>query len=180
MTYPEYILAFESILYGLIITKIIDQWNRIIQRRKEYKHYWPFYLFTVTVFLLIVFVYLANFDLVRYENQMDSYYGFLLFGVLPPTCFAFLSFQMFPHDQDKDLKHFLFTNRKLILLPSSVYFTFFTTEIAIRNGFGIEIALAAGIVLMTIMTMFVRKYRFLEAYVVLSFALTVFLMLRSV
>lgn len=179
MTYPEYILAFESILYGLIITRIVDQWNRIIQNRSEYKHYWAFYLLTISVFLMIAYVYLSNFHPDRYSDFMGNYRGFVLFGVLPPTCFAFISFQMFPPKKEKDQKKFVFTNRVVILLPSAVYFSFFTAYRFFLTGFGIEIAFALGIIALTIATMFIKRYWFLETYIVLSFAMSIFLMFTS-
>ena len=176
MTIDEYLLAFESILYGLMVSRIIVQWNKILQNSKQYQHYWAFYMPTITVFLLIVYVYSQNWNPERYE-LMKRILNFLLLGVIPPTIFSFISYQLFPHAGNVNLKTFLMESRRKVLAPMIIFFSFFTGYIFIINGWTMEVILGMFLLLLAIAVFFYRKYWVLEVFTVSLFVFTLWLYL---
>lgn len=176
MSYDEYLLAFESILYGLMVSRIIVEWNKILQNSESYGHYWAYYLFTFTVFLIIVHVYLQNWDRERYD-MMNRSAAFLLLGVLPPTIFSFISYQLFPHKTDVDLKVFLMESKMKILVPAFIFYSFFTAFMIFRYGWHTSNILAVVIQLFGFGVLFNKKYWVFEVYIVLLFVFTLWLYL---
>jgi uncharacterized membrane protein YhdT len=126
MSSAEYILAFESILYGLIVSRILVKWNYMIQDDPPKRQYWAFWLFTVTVFLLIIYVYAVNgMNMDRHYQLMDSPKSFLFYAVLPPALFTFIVYQMFPREfKDVDLKEYILHYRARVIIPLIIYIAF--------------------------------------------------------
>ena len=54
MTEFSYLLAFESLLYGLLISKFLDTWNTVISNRDKNKFFWPHTVLSFTILLYIV------------------------------------------------------------------------------------------------------------------------------
>lgn len=123
MQNTDYILAFESILYGLIVSKILVKWSEMI-REKSKAVYWAYPLLTINVFLLVVHVFWANsegqhFDVI--ETPLD----FLLRIVAPPALFTFMTYEMFPSRfKNTNQKTFLLQNRNKIFIPIAIYTAF--------------------------------------------------------
>jgi hypothetical protein len=149
-----------------------------LQNENEYKHYWAYYLFTLSIFLLIVYAFVDNADIERYRRMYNPR-NFLLIGVLPPTLFAFCSYQLFPHEtKGVDLKEFFFINRWKIFLPGIVYAVHFTSLKALESSF-LDPRLIASYIIISVGTLVlvIQKYWLLEVVSVLLFlfAISIFL-----
>jgi hypothetical protein len=120
MSVEEYFLAFESILYGLIISRILIKWSEMANV-KATAIYWEYIILTVNVFLLIVNVYWAN----RYPGHYDDVTNplmFLLVIVVPPSLFTFMTYQMFPNEHsNRNLREYLVDHRKKIFIPWTLF-----------------------------------------------------------
>ncbi len=128
MTNEEYILAFESILYGLIISRILVKWNYMIQDDQPKKQYWAFWTFSLAIFLLIIYVFITNKIYDHYQNMVDEK-TFLLYAVFPPSLFTIIVYQMFPKEfKQVDLKEYLMKYRNRIIIPLIVYMIFTLTQ----------------------------------------------------
>jgi hypothetical protein len=138
----------------------------MLQNKDLFKHYWAFYLLTVSIFLLIVYAYISYASIDR-DQMMRTPINFLLLGVLPPTLFAFCSYQIFPHRLDGvDLKEFLLTNRWKIFLPGILYGIYFTVFKALQT-FDKMIFIAGAVLVLSIIALSSRKYWVLEVFSVL-------------
>ena len=123
MAVEEYFLAFESILYGLIISRILIKWSEMANV-KTTAVYWGYIILTINVFLLIVNVYWANRGAVHYEDVTNPLM-FLLVVVVPPSLFTFMTYQMFPNEHNrKNLKEYLIEHRKKIFIPWTVFLVY--------------------------------------------------------
>ncbi|MFY0689302.1 MAG: hypothetical protein JXQ90_19180 [Cyclobacteriaceae bacterium] len=128
------------------------------------------------MFLIIVYAYFNSANPERYV-VMKSPANFLLLGVLPPTLFAFCSYQIFPHRlDDVDLKEFLLKNRWKIFLPGLLYGIYFTAYKALQT-FDKMILIASGVIVLAIIAVASRKYWVLEAFSILValFAIYIYL-----
>ena len=86
MSNEEYVLAFEAILYGLIVSRILQKWNYMLQDDPPKRHYWAFWILTGTIFLLIIYIFLMNRHTNHYTKIVDPltflYYGvFIYIGI---------------------------------------------------------------------------------------------------
>jgi len=164
----EYILAFESILYGLIVSRILIKWNMMLQERDSIKHYWAHYLLTFSVFLFIIYVYIANFDRDHYTG-LTRPLPFLIFGVLPPALFTFLSFQMFPNKlKATDLKQFVMENRWKIFLPGIAFGLYFTLYMS-RDELAPASYIAFTLLMLASLAIALKKYWLIEAMIISFF-----------
>ncbi|NQZ75405.1 MAG: hypothetical protein HRT61_04730 [Ekhidna sp.] len=121
MSNEEYILAFEAILYGLIVSRILIKWNYMVQDDPPKKHYWAFWVFTIGIFLLIIYVFVMNKISNHYQFIVDPK-TFLWYGVFPPALFTFIVYQLFPKEfKDVDLKLYLMKYRARIIIPLLVF-----------------------------------------------------------
>lgn len=123
MAVEEYFLAFESILYGLIISRILIKWSEMANI-KSTAIYWEYIILTINVFLLIVNVYWANRYPEHYEDVTNPLM-FLLVVVVPPSLFTFMTYQMFPNEHNsKNLKEYLIEHRKKIFIPWTAFMVY--------------------------------------------------------
>lgn len=106
MAVEEYLLAFESILYGLIVSRILIKWSEMANGKASVI-YWEYIILTINVFLLIVNIFWANQSPKHYEAVTNPLM-FLLVVVVPPSLFTFMTYQIFPQKHhDKNLKKIL-------------------------------------------------------------------------
>lgn len=111
----EYLLAFESILYGLLVTKFLDGWNTLLVHRKEIKFYWPHTLLSISLFLGTVGRFKSRF----YSPDFDSIGpGWVVLSniFLPIALIYFTLYQLFPPEsKGVDLKEHLESDRLIFL-----------------------------------------------------------------
>ncbi|MEP2026764.1 MAG: hypothetical protein ABJH98_05935 [Reichenbachiella sp.] len=144
----EYYLAFESILYGLIVSRILIKWSEMANT-KATAIYWEYIILTINVFLLIVNVYWANRFPEHYEAVTNPLM-FLLVVVVPPSLFTFMTYQMFPNEHsNKNLKAYLIDHRKKIFIPWTAFMVY---EIAVLSDVNMSpyIIGAASLLVITI------------------------------
>lgn len=124
MSTAEYYLAFESILYGLIISKILIKWAEMIKDKEVKSYHWAYILLTINIFCLIVYFFWVNREPEHYEN-IEGPFMFLLHVVIPPSIFTFMTFQMFPNEFSGMIqKDYLIKYRKNIFIPWVVYLVY--------------------------------------------------------
>lgn len=173
-------LAFESILYGLIVSRILIQWNRMIQERGNYKLYWAHLILTIEIFLFIVYVYLMNFSEDHYSDMNEPLY-FLIYLVVPPALFTFSSYQMFPKKiTNTDYKDFLFKNSIIIILPLLAFGVIFTSYMS-RNADGLSLRaiIAYSILTIGLVTIFFKNQIILKIMIVVALLFIIYLYLFS-
>ncbi len=152
MAVEEYYLAFESILYGLIVSRILIKWSEMANV-KATAIYWEYIILTINVFLLIVNVYWANRYPQHYED-VTSPLMFLLVVVVPPSLFTFMTYQMFPNEHSsRNLKEYLVDHRKKIFIPWTVFMVY---EISVLSDVKMS-PYTIGAVVLLIITVFIIK-----------------------
>jgi len=97
MSPTEYLIIFESIIYGIVVAQIIIGWGRMIQQRGTYKHYWAHTLFTVLFFLVAVQNFYSAQDFATYEFVFNSL-SFLGFVIIAPTVVSVIIFLVIPEN----------------------------------------------------------------------------------
>ncbi|WP_462252489.1 hypothetical protein [Ekhidna sp.] len=166
MSKDEYILAFEAILYGLIISRILVKWNYMIQDDKPKKGYWAFWVLTIAIFLLIIYVFMMNKIFNHYDKIVDAS-TFLFYAVFPPGLFTFIVYQIFPREfKNVDLREYLMTYINRVILPLNIYIIFTLFQFA---GSITDPGAIVGIVIIlfaTSVSVF-KRYWLLEVYSVL-------------
>ena len=171
-------LAFESILYGLIVSRILIQWNKMIQERGHYSFYWAHLLLTVEIFLFIVYVYLMNYSENHYAG-MNEPLAFLIYLVIPPSLFTFSSYQMFPKKiSNTDFREYLYTNSRIIILPLLVFGVIFTSYMS-RDSIGLSTRAVIAYAILTAggITLFLMNKRLMSVMIVLAFLFIFYLYL---
>lgn len=145
-------LAFESILYGLIVSRILVKWSEMAKGEPK-SIYWGYVMLTVNVFLLIVNIFWANKSPEHYEAVTNPLM-FLLVVVVPPSLFTFMTYQMFPDEHSKtNLKEYLVAHRQKIFIPWVAFMAF---EISVLSDFQIN-PYTIGTFFLLIITGFIVK-----------------------
>lgn len=151
MSEDEYMLAFESILYGLIVSRILVKWSEMAKDKPK-SIYWGYILLTVNVFLLIVNIFWAN-RLPEHYEAVTNPLMFLLVVVVPPSLFTFMTYQMFPDEYSKtNLKEYLIIHRKKIFIPWTTFLVFQVCVLSDKIG-----PLEIGVFVLLIITVFIVK-----------------------
>jgi hypothetical protein len=152
MAVEEYYLAFESILYGLIISRILIKWSEMANV-KTTAIYWGYIILTINVFLLIVQVYWANRYPEHYEDVTNPLL-FLLVVVVPPSVFTFMTYQMFPSKHSSSsLKEYILAHRKKIFIPWTAFMVY---EISVLSDLKMS-PYTIGAFILLIITVFIIK-----------------------
>lgn len=114
MSQFEYLVAFESILYGLLVSKVLVSANHLLYHRRTVRFYWPHTLLLVALFIGVIQRFNARFFSPDFETVTYTYQ--LIFHlVIPMSLFYALFHQLFPEKSaGADLKEHLFSNIKLI------------------------------------------------------------------
>lgn len=121
MSIDEYYLAFESILYGLIISRILVKWAEMFKEGQKDSFDWVYILITINVFFLIIYLYWINRQPSHYANVAGPFM-FFVNVVLPPAIFTFMTYQVFPGDFSQvKQENYLIKHRKLIFIPWAIY-----------------------------------------------------------
>ena len=168
MSLNEYILSFESILYGLVVSKILVEWNKMLKGKKPVRHYWAYYLLTVDIFLHIIHYFFINFDFERYQAFTNPQ-SFLVHAVLPPVLFTFMTYQMFPSElKNIDLKEFLHSKIPNIFIPLLVFMIYNAIQLGTPELTSAFIIFYGLIGLLTL-AILIRKKRIIESFVMASF-----------
>ena len=177
MAVEEYFLAFESILYGLIISRILIKWSEMTNI-KTTAIYWEYIILTINVFLLIVNVYWANIYPEHYE-EVTNPLMFLLVVVIPPSLFTFMTYQMFPSEHNsKNLKEYLIEHRKKIFIP---WTTFMVYEIAVLSDIKMSLYTIGAFILLidTLLIIKSPKMIWIHLFLIIHSALITFGYLRT-
>ena len=124
MSIDEYYLAFESILYGLIISRILIKWSEMFREEDSKTYHWAYLLLTLNVFFLIIYMFWVNRNPEHYAG-INGPFDFFLTVVLPPSIFTFVTFQMFPSTFSGIVqKEYLLNNRRSIFIPWAFYLSY--------------------------------------------------------
>lgn len=116
----EYYLAFETILYGLVLAHAVIGFSQMIHYRKTIKFYWGHTLACITIFFVVVQTYYSLFW-VPPETVINAWTFFFL-RIFPLTILYIATFQLFPKKmKNLDAESYLYGHLKELLLPMVVY-----------------------------------------------------------
>lgn len=180
MSTAEYYLAFESILYGLIISKILIKWAEMIKDKEVKSYHWAYILLTINVFCLIVYIFWVNREPEHYENIVGPLM-FLLHVVIPPSIFTFMTFQMFPVKFSQMVqKDYLIKYRKNIFIPWVIYL-FYNLSMLSENLLVLRPYTIALFILITLTAFIIKfpKIIFINIFILIQTILLIFSYLRA-
>lgn len=179
MSTAEYYLAFESILYGLIISKILIKWAEMIKAKGVKSYHWAYILLTINVFCLIVYIFWVNREPEHYENIAGPLM-FLIHVVVPPSIFTFMTFQMFPNEFSEMIqKDYLIKYRRNIFIPWVVYLVY-NLYVLTENLFILR-PYTLGTFILIILTGFIIKFPkiiFINIFILIQTIILIFGYLR--
>jgi hypothetical protein len=125
----EYLLAFEAIVYGMLVTKFLVNLNNLLRHRSSVKLYWPHSLFVFSVFETAVARFNVRYYSPDYENIKFTY-EILIHMIIPLGLLYTILDQLFPTKNDKGiLKDHFFHNIKLIGILLLMFSTHTTLDV---------------------------------------------------
>lgn len=188
----EYFLAFETILYGLVLAHAVIGFSQMVYHRRTIKFYWAHLLSCGTVFFVVIQTYYSLFW-VPIETVTGPW-AFFFLRILPLTLLYIVTYQLFGEKvEGLQAEEFLFSRVKEMLIPMILYnmLSVFKTiyyrwdeYVALGDGkfynsgkFILFVSPSLSIcVLALLMIFYFRKKRIIEAFVVFSFIMTMLLM----
>ena len=181
MSKVEYFLVFETILYAIVVSRLVTGFAGLYRDKGEYVFSWTHALFNLCVFLYIVQTYFAGRDFDDYRN-LNTSLEFLLYLVLPPAVMAFGIFLMFPtNNHGVDFREVLVKYR--IALSLCVCYPAILTVLG--NLESVNYALSeyvywvphATVILFLILFMFTKKLFWAKAYAIVGTSLVLYFMI---
>ncbi len=188
----EYFLAFETILYGLIMAHIVVGLSQMIYHRHTIKFYWGHTLGCIINFFAVILTYYSLFWVP--VDTINSTWAFFFLRILPLTLMYIGVYQVFPEKMEGlDAEPYLFSRLKEILIPMvlynllSVFKTIYyrwDTYIELGNGnilnsgkFWLFVSPSLSLSIIAFFLIFhFQKKRWIEAFIVFSFVMTLLLM----
>lgn len=77
----EYLSVMFSIVLGLALAHILGAWARLLRRRREIRFYWPSVVWSMSLFLIVLQVWWADFSLVGHRSW--NFASFLVMMSIP-------------------------------------------------------------------------------------------------
>ncbi|MDW3193761.1 MAG: hypothetical protein R8G66_15425 [Cytophagales bacterium] len=116
----EYLMAFETILYGLVLAHCVEGFGKMIFHRKTIQFYWAHVLAFVTIFIVVIQTYYTLFWVPA--ETVTSAWSFLVLRILPLTLLSVATYQIIP-EKYKRLKSekFFYKRLKEILIPTILF-----------------------------------------------------------
>ncbi len=116
----EYLLAFETILYGLVLAHTVEGFSKMIHHRRTIEFYWAHTMAIITIFLVVVQTYYTIYWVPA--DTVTSAWSFLFLRIMPLTLLFIMTYQIVP-EKYKGLKSekFFYKRLKEILLPMILF-----------------------------------------------------------
>lgn len=188
----EYFLAFETILYGLIMAHSLVGFSQMIYHRKTVNFYWAHMLACLIVFFVLIVTYYSLFWVPA--DTIINAWTFFFLRILPLTLLYIMTYQLFPEKvEGLQSETFFYSRLKEILIPMVIYniasvckTIYYRWEEYLTLGNG-NILLSTKFVLFVspplitsilafLMIFYFQKKRLIEAFVIFSFLMTMGLM----
>ncbi len=116
----EYFLAFETILYGLVLAHAIVAFSQMLYHRTTIRFYWAHMLAGISIFFITVFTYYSLYW-VPHETVTGAW-SFFYLRVLPLSLLYLITYQVFPEKmKGMDLQVFFYSRLKEILIPMVIF-----------------------------------------------------------
>ena len=188
----EYFLAFETILYGLILAHAVVRISQMIYYRKTIRFYWAHIVACMIVYFTVIQTYYSLFWVS--VDTVTGVWSFFLLRMLPLTLHYIITFQIFPVKMEGlEAEKFFYSRIKEILIPivlfnmlavaKSIYYRFDQyMELGDGNLFNsvkFWTFVSPSLLLSTIAFLLIFHYQkkwYIEAFVVFSFLITLILM----
>jgi hypothetical protein len=185
-------MAFETILYGLVLAHAVIGFSQMIYHRKTIKFYWGHILACLTIYFIVIQIYYSLFWVTA--DTVQGPWSFFFLRILPLTLQYIITYQLFPEKvEGLDSEKFLFSRIKEILLPMVLYnmisvcktvYYRYDEYMELGDGkfynsskFALFVSPALSVtVLALLMIFFFQKKRLIEAFIVFSFVMTMLLM----
>lgn len=181
-------MAFETILYGLILAHAVIGFSQMIYHRKTIKFYWAHVLGCIAIFFIVIQTYYSLFW-VPVETVVGPW-SFFFLRIFPLTLQFIVTYQVFPEKMEGlDSEKFFFSRIKEILIPMVLYnlasvgkTIYYRWDQYMELGGGYIFNSGKFVlfvspplilsVLAFIMIFYFQKKRLIEAFVVFSFVVT--------
>lgn len=116
----EYFLAFETILYGLVLAHIVMGFSKMIYHRKTIRFYWGHVLACIAVFFVVIQTYYSLFWVP--DDTVINTWTFFFLRILPLTLLYIMVYQIIPEDvEGLEAEPFLFQRLKEVLIPMTIF-----------------------------------------------------------
>ena len=116
MSLVEYFHVFDSILYGIIIARILVGMSNMIIYRRSIKFYWAHLLLVILGFLIAVENYFSHFRQQYFEYISNAWMFFILL-VVPLSLLFVIVYLSFPKKfKNTDFKEFIVVRQKELLI----------------------------------------------------------------
>jgi hypothetical protein len=147
MTQFAYYFILEVILYGMIISKVLESWSYLLYYRKTVKFYWPQTLIVISLLIMVFTKFKNAFFSPDYENIVTTF-GLVVNLFIPVALLYMLLFQLFPIRYKKaDVKAHFFSNYYLIvgLMCANMYYSTLDVYLVKNYPIPFELVLAFAV-----------------------------------
>ncbi|MCP4522309.1 MAG: hypothetical protein GY827_11565 [Cytophagales bacterium] len=122
-SHTEYLVVFNTIVFGLIATEYFGVWGMLIRNKATVKFSWLHFLWTVFSFMILLQNWYGVWPRTKYITYNFLYF---LFSLVPLLLYYLISVTLSPSTRDRNIdleKHFFQQARSLMILHA-VYFLF--------------------------------------------------------
>lgn len=116
----EYFLAFETILYGLILAHLVVGFSKMVYHRKTINFYWAHTLACITNFFVIIQTYYSLYWVP--DETITGPWSFFFLRIMPLTLQYIIVYQIIPEKvEGLQAETFIYSRLKEILIPMVVF-----------------------------------------------------------
>ncbi len=122
-SHTEYLVVFNTIIFGVIATEYFGGWGLMLRDRRRLKFSWLHFAWTVFSFLILVQNWHGVWPRTRYITYNFLYF---LFSLVPLLLYYLISITLFPSSKTKavDLESYFISNARPLMILHVVYFSF--------------------------------------------------------
>lgn len=122
-SHTEYLVVFNTIIFGVIATEYFGGWGAMLRNRRTLKFSWLHFAWTIFSFMVLVQNWYGVWPRTKYITYNFLYF---LFSLIPLLLYYLISITLFPSSKDKetDLGNYFMQNARPLLILHAVYFSF--------------------------------------------------------
>lgn len=121
-TQVEYLIVFNTIIFGIVASEYFTGWGDMLRYRKEIKVYPLHFLWTIFSFLTLIQIWYGIWPRTVYINKSIIYF---FYALVPMFIFHLISVALFPRltlKENRNLVKYYFQNSRLLFILYAVYF----------------------------------------------------------
>lgn len=123
-SHTEYLIVFNTIVFGIVGTEYFSGWGAILRNRNHVRFYWLHIVWTVFSFLIFTQNWYGIWPRTKYITYNFLYF---IFSLIPLLLYYLISVVLFPNFKQKetvDLRVHFFQNARPLMLIHAIYFLF--------------------------------------------------------